>query len=274
MIDSHVHLFPDEIIWRFQVWIEKKHKFSTKMKLDWRSALGKLRNMGVEKFFNLTHSITPEMTKKLFEWQLSLKQKLDCIVFAGFHPKNDVELLYHMFERGIDGIKLHPSVQGFKPNSEEALRIYEVLDELRKPLYIHAGYFPDNAFDFSSPKLYEELVYNYSFPVIIAHIMVGRSKSICDFFDVRKNIYSDTSNALVKLEIFDSKINEKVKFFCEEVVEVIESYPDRIFYGSEIPIVWWEPEETLKNLKENFDEKIVRMVVQENPKNFISRYVR
>ncbi len=274
MIDTHVHLFPDDVIWRFKVWIERKHKFETKMGLDWRSAMDKLKEMGIKEFFNLTHSITPEMTKELLDWQIEMKKKFNCIAFSGFHPDNDIELLYDIFDKGIDGLKLHPAVQRFKPNSKEALRIYEVLDELKKPLYIHAGYFPDNAFEFSSPEQFSELANNYDFPVIIAHMIVGRTKAICDLFDSRKNIYSDTSNALVKLEIFDSRIKENVRFFCEDVVEVIESYPDRILYGSEIPIVWWEPEETLRNLKENFDEKIVRMITEKNPKNFINRYIR
>jgi len=274
MIDTHVHLYPDDVVWRFYVWIEKKHKFNPGMKIEWKEALKKLKTMGVEIFFNLTHSITPEMTAKLVEWNLYLKERYNCIVFAGFHPLNDITLLYEMFERGIDGLKLHPSVQKFKPNSKEAMEIYEVLEELKKPLYIHTGYFPDNAFEYSSPEMFEELVYNYSFPVILAHMIVGRTKRLREYLDARKNIFTDTSNALVKMEIFDEMINEKIKFFCEDVVEIVLDYPERILYGSEIPILWWRPDETLSTLKEHFDEKIVEMITEENPKNFINRYLK
>lgn len=52
MIDTHVHLYPDDVIWRFYVWIEKKHKFTPGMRIEWKEALKKLREMGVDSFFN------------------------------------------------------------------------------------------------------------------------------------------------------------------------------------------------------------------------------
>lgn len=154
------------------------------------------------------------------------------------------------------------------------MEIYEVLDELKKPLYIHTGYFPDNAFEYSSPEMFEDLIYNYSFPLILAHMIVGRTKRSKDFLDARKNIFTDTSNALVRMEIFDEKINERIRFFCEDVVEIVEEYPERVLYGSKIPIILWKPEETLNTLRENFDERMVEMITVRNPKNFINRYLK
>ncbi|WP_456477990.1 amidohydrolase family protein [Geoglobus ahangari] len=278
MIDTHVHLFPDDVVWRFYVWVERKHSFSPGMRMEWQKALGKLREMGVRGIFNLTHAITPDMTPKLAEWQVSLKGRLEaegieCYTFTGFHPENDLNLLYEVFEAGIDGLKLHPSVQKFYPNSKRALEIYEVLEELKKPLYIHSGYFPDNAYEFSSPELYEELIHSFSMPVILAHMIVGKTRSVADFFDARRNVYADTSNAFVRIEFTDPVSGERVRFFSEEVVEVVREYPDRILYGSEIPIVWWRPEETFESMRDNLDDELVERITVENPKKFISRWL-
>jgi len=122
------------------------------------------------------------------------------------------------------------------------LNIYDLLEELKKPLYIHTGWFPDNGFQYSDPKMYEPLIYNYNIPVILAHMMLGKPKELRRFLDARKNIYTETSNALIDITVIDHVTGEKVKWLSEEVVNLIEDYPNRVLYGSEIPLVWWKPE--------------------------------
>ncbi|AIY89812.1 amidohydrolase family protein [Geoglobus acetivorans] len=273
MIDTHVHVFPDEVLWRLYAWIEKKHKSKATVQLDADSVLEKLRSMGVGHFFNLTHSITPEMTKPLAEWNAELKKRLNCHVFTGFHQDNGTEELYRIFELGIDGLKLHPPVQRLYPDSREALEIYEVLDELGKPLVIHTGYFLDNGFKYTLPEFYETLAYSYSFPVILAHMMVGKTEHLPRFLDARSNIYSDTSLAFIRVEIPDPRSGEKVRFYSDEVREAVMQYPDRILYGSEIPVIWVDPDETLRTLNQEFDEDTVIQITRKNPEKFIRKYL-
>ena len=276
MIDAHVHLFPDDIVWRFYAWIEKKHKLKAVMPIEWKKALNVLKNMGVKQIFNLTHAITPEYSEKLNRWQGELKKKYGFITFGAFHPENSEELLIKAFEnKWIDGLKLHPPVQKFRPDSKEALKIYDLLEELKKPLYIHTGWFPDNGFQYSDPKMYEPLIYNYNIPVILAHMMLGKLKELRKFLDARKNVYTETSNALIDITVIDPVTGEKVKWLSEEVVNLIEDYPNRILYGSEIPLVWWKPEKTLKNLlKLNVDEKIKEKILWKNAAEFIEKHIK
>ena len=276
MIDAHVHLFPDDVVWRFYAWIEKKHKLKVVMPIEWEKALNVLKNMGVKQIFNLTHAITPEYSEKLNRWQGELKKKCGFITFGAFHPENSEELLIKAFEnKWIDGLKLHPPVQKFRPDSKEALKIYDLLEELKKPLYIHTGWFPDNGFQYSDPKMYEPLIYNYNIPVILAHMMLGKPKELRKFLDARKNIYTETSNALIDITVIDPVTGEKVKWLSEEVVNLIEDYPNRILYGSEIPLVWWKPEKTLKNLlKLNVDEKIKEKILWKNAAEFIEKHIK
>nr|MDO8045329.1 amidohydrolase family protein [Candidatus Baldrarchaeota archaeon] len=276
MIDAHVHLFPDDIVWRFYAWIEKKHKLKAVMPIEWKKALNVLKNMGVKQIFNLTHAITPEYSEKLNRWQGELKEKYGFITFGAFHPENSEELLIKAFEnKWIDGLKLHPPVQKFRPDSKEALKIYDLLEELKRPLYIHTGWFPDNGFQYSDPKMYEPLIYNYNIPVILAHMMLGKPKELRKFLDARENVYTETSNALIDITVIDPVTGEKVKWLSEEVVNLIEDYPNRILYGSEIPLVWWKPEKTLKNLlKLNVDEKIKEKILWKNAAEFIEKHIK
>ncbi len=274
IIDTHVHLYPNEIVPRFYAWIEKKHKLKAKMPIEWEKALEMLREMGVNTIFNLTHAIIPEHTQILNKWQGLLKENYKFITFGAFHPENDDKLLIEAFERGwIDGLKLHPPVQKFKPNSKEALRIYELLEELNKPLLIHSGWFPDNSFEYADTGMYDELIFNYSFPVILAHMFLGKTKEIERYLDARKNVFTETSNALVKMEVFDK--GEKIVWYCDDVKRIIEEFPNRVFYGSEIPLVWWDPKETLLNLlKLDVDDKIKEMILYKNAEKFIEKYLR
>ena len=276
MIDVHVHLFPDDVVWRFYAWIEKKHKLKVVMPMEWEKALNVLKNMGVKQIFNLTHAITPEYSEKLNRWQGELKEKYGFITFGAFHPENSEELLIKAFEnKWIDGLKLHPPVQKFRPDSKEALKIYDLLEELKRPLYIHTGWFPDNGFQYSDPKMYEPLIYNYNIPVILAHMMLGKPKELRRFLDARENVYTETSNALIDITVIDPVTGEKVKWLSEEVVNLIEDYPNRILYGSEIPLVWWKPEKTLKNLlKLNVDEKIKEKILWKNAAEFIEKHIK
>jgi len=276
MIDVHVHLFPDDVVWRFYAWIEKKHKLKVVMPIEWEKALNVLKNMGVKQIFNLTHAITPEYSEKLNRWQGELKEKYGFITFGAFHPENSEELLIKAFEnKWIDGLKLHPPVQKFRPDSKEALKIYDLLEELKRPLYIHTGWFPDNGFQYSDPKMYEPLIYNYNIPVILAHMMLGKPKELRKFLDARENVYTETSNALIDITVIDPVTGEKVKWLSEEVVNLIEDYPNRILYGSEIPLVWWKPEKTLKNLlKLNVDEKIKEKILWKNSAEFIEKHIK
>ena len=276
MIDAHVHLFPDDVVWRFYAWIEKKHKLKVVMPIEWEKALNVLKNMGVKQIFNLTHAITPEYSEKLNRWQGELKEKYGFITFGAFHPENSEELLIKAFEnKWIDGLKLHPPVQKFRPDSKEALKIYDLLEELKRPLYIHTGWFPDNGFQYSDPKMYEPLIYNYNIPVILAHMMLGKPKELRRFLDARENVYTETSNALIDITVIDPVTGEKVKWLSEEVVNLIEDYPNRILYGSEIPLVWWKPEKTLKNLlKLNVDEKIKEKILWKNAAEFIEKHIK
>ena len=106
-------------------------------------------------------------------------------------------------------------------------------------------------------------------------MMLGKPKELRKFLDARENVYTETSNALIDITVIDPVTGEKVKWLSEEVVNLIEDYPNRILYGSEIPLVWWKPEKTLENLlKLNVDEKIKEKILWKNSAEFIEKHIK
>ena len=57
------------------------------------------------------------------------------------HPLNDSApaQIKEMFKRGVQGVKMHPTMQQFAPNDPKAMRLYEVAERLGMHVFFHAG---------------------------------------------------------------------------------------------------------------------------------------
>lgn len=274
IIDAHVHLLPDNFNSRMRIWLERRLGVTIPLRMDAPSTYLLLREMGVEYIFNLTHAIEPGNTEPLNRWQASLKERYGNIVaFGAFHPETDPSNLYDIFrDFDLDGLKLHPGVQRFHPDSRRALEIYDVLEDLDKPLLIHSGHFIDSGYKYTHPHYYESLVESYTFPVILAHSCYEYFTYLEKFLDIRSNIYADCSLVMIKEEIISSTLGRSVKYYPPSK-EIFENFQDRILYGSETPITWWDPTITIKNvLGLNVDEHVKRKILYENARRFMEKY--
>ncbi|MHB8566491.1 MAG: amidohydrolase family protein [Nitrososphaerales archaeon] len=122
-------------------------------------------------------------------------------------------------EWGFKGIKLHPLVHAFLPNSEI---VYPIMDEARKskvPVLIHSGHAP-----FSLPWSIGELAENYrDVTIVMLHMGHGHGVYIEAAINTAKrfdNIYLETSGM---------PMHTKIK----EAVEILGE--NRVMYGSDIP---------------------------------------
>jgi predicted TIM-barrel fold metal-dependent hydrolase len=63
------------------------------------------------------------------------------IPFASVHPQDSraIEKLRSYHARGVRGVKLHPEMQRFYPDAEEAMGIYAECEKLGLPVIFHAG---------------------------------------------------------------------------------------------------------------------------------------
>lgn len=63
------------------------------------------------------------------------------IAFASVHPRDSgkIDKLRDYAKRGVRGVKLHPEMQRFFPDDEEAMEIYAECGKLGLPIIFHAG---------------------------------------------------------------------------------------------------------------------------------------
>ncbi len=271
LIDVHVHLLPDNLNARMRKWLRKRLNSEMSINMDAEEVYWNLKERGVEAMFNLTHAVDPVHTYELNKWQEKLKMKHpDIYTFGSFHPSSNVNELPALFKRyKLNGLKLHPGVQRFLPNSEKAMEIYRVLERENKPLIIHSGYFLDNGYLYTHPKFYSELVEKFSFPVILSHMCYEYFEYLEKYLDRRDNVYTDCSLVMIREEIHSEILGRKVRYMPPSN-DFLERYSDRILYGSEMPIVAWDPWLPLKNLLElDVSEETKKKILYSNARKLI-----
>ncbi len=275
-VDAHVHLLPGKFMDRMKVWIRKRLGVEIPIKMNAEEVYTALKGKGARFIFNLTHSIEPGHTFELNKWQKTLKEEhADIYTFGAFHPLNEVKDLPGIFEKyRLDGLKLHPGVQRFYPNSNGAIRIYSVLEKINKPLIVHTGHFLDNGYKYTHPKLYKQLITDFTFPVILAHMCYEYFDYLEKYLDQRSNVYVDCSLVMIKKEIYSEVLRRNVKYY-PPTNDFLERYSDKILYGSEIPIVAWDPYSPLKNLsKLEISEKAKNKILFRNAEKFIKHFIK
>lgn len=120
---------------------------------------------------------------------------------------------------GFQGIKLHPLVHAFLPNSEVVFPIMEEARRARCPVLIHSGHPP-----FSLPWSIGELAENYR-DVTIVMLHMGHGHGV--YIEAAINTARRYDN--ICLETSGMPMHTKVR----EAVEILGE--DRVMYGSDVP---------------------------------------
>ncbi len=94
------------------------------------------------------------------------------------------------------------------------------------------------------------------------------------YLDQRSNVYVDCSLVMIKKEIYSEVLRRNVKYY-PPTNDFLERYSDKILYGSEIPIVAWDPYSPLKNLsKLEISEKAKNKILFRNAEKFIKHFIK
>jgi predicted TIM-barrel fold metal-dependent hydrolase len=159
--------------------------------LDFDSLKFSMDKWGIDKSVVFPFSGTH---KEMVSGSLSIleKSKNDnwIIPFLRINPKDiNEEELVKLFDKGFNGLKLHPSGQKFEVDSEDFFWIYEMCEKRKLPVLIHCA----EAVDYAHPKRMINL--SRKFPnlnIIMAHFFGNEIDLIDEAVDL-PNLYTDTS---------------------------------------------------------------------------------
>jgi len=230
LIDFHVHLFPDkgfDAIWNYfaAMGADVLHKLYSGPCIDY------LHEHGVERIVFSNYAHKAGVAAPMNAWNVDLlacHERLYC--FAPFHPDDDhgLEDAARMLDHPrVAGIKLHFQVQKIYPHDPRLYPLYELVMEKKKRLLLHVGNGPTTN-PFVGLEHFLPLLERYpDLPANIPHMGCYEFQAFMELLNTYPHLYLDTAYTFWPGTPFSFNLD----------TAYLETYKDRILYGSDFPNV-------------------------------------
>lgn len=272
-IDTHTHFFPPNLfkaIWNFFEIPDadgKPQGWNIKYKLETEQLVSFLRKKNIASYTTLNYAHKKDVSESLNEWTYNFIQThQEAIGFGTCFPsdENKLDYLEKAFEEyNLYGIKLQLLVQDFYPYDKRMFGVYDLVIDRGKWIIMHCGTAPYSnkyvGYDFFIKMIKQ-------FPdikIIVAHLGAYEYEKFFKLLDNHENLYFDTAMVFIPLDLFKKwKIN-----LSHPPKELIQSYQDRIFYGSDFPNIPYDYDLSIQGLLDlDLDRKIYHKIFYENAK--------
>lgn len=242
IVDSHVHLFPDNLfdaIWKqFSVkygWTVLHHLYHDKC-IEYLRA----RDVSLIIFSNYAHK--RGVAKGLNEWNTRVIDRFPGVYcFGAYHPDDEDSL--QMAEKllrhpKVLGFKLQHLVQSFYPDDERLFPLYEMIIRSGKRILFHVGTAPFRS-EFVGISHFRKVLKRYpELSATVAHMGAYEYEEFFELLDMYPQLYMDTTYAFLP----------DIPMCYDLGPEYLERYKDRILYGSDFPNVIFPREIEIENL--------------------------
>ncbi|MFB6266640.1 MAG: amidohydrolase family protein [Halodesulfurarchaeum sp.] len=258
VIDTHTHLFPDELFEAIYAWFRSETDWSIP-ELDAETVVRRLtaRTDGFV-FFPYAHKpgISDGLNEAARDWNARIEST---IALGTVHAGDDRpgQIVEQALDMGLTGIKLHCPVQGYAPDDERLHPVYETLVNREAPLVIHASTHPFARGDPDlQPERLESVLRRYpSLRVAVPHLGLFGTDAYLDLAETYE-VYFDTAVAL------GSTARDLVGIRGSDVpVERLRANTDRIMFGSDYPLTPLQYEEAIQGVLTTFPDPDDRRAV-------------
>lgn len=244
-IDAHTHFFPPEIFKSIWEWFEKV-KWGVKYQLPTEELVQILKDNNIKAFTTYNYAHKKDIAESMNEWTHEfVKENPNAIPFGTVWPEdeNRVEYTKNFFNvYNFHGIKIQPLVQKFYPDDKRMTEIYKIVLDKDKFITWHAGTAPYKN-DYVGFKNFQKFLNEFpDMKLIVAHMGAFEYDKFIKLLDKHDNMYLDTAMIFIHDNIFPERKNKQPK------TEVLESYHDRILFGSDFPNIPYEYENAFSGL--------------------------
>lgn len=164
---------------------------------------------------------------------------------------------------GLHGVKLHPDMQKFPIDSEEAYPIYALCAEYDLPILMHMG---DPRFDYSHPdRLYRVMTDFPTLTVVAAH-MGGWANwdYACDRLSELPRVLVDTSSSMATPAKAYGIKPHVTSLSPAHTADLIHRWgADKVLFGSDYPM-WSQAEDLAVFFEMNLTDTENRLILSEN----------
>ena len=266
VVDAHVHLFPDrvfEAIWR---WFDD-HGWPIRHKLKTPETIEFLLSRGVGHIVALHYAHTAGMARTLNRYIAeATKEEPRVTALATVLPgePDAVAILEEAFAMGLKGVKLHCHVQCFAPDAPETNAIYEICAKYNKPLVMHAGREPKSdalkcdPYKICAAERVEHVLRDHpKLRLCVPHLGADEFDAYEKLVERYDHLWLDTTMMLAD-------------YFAGDVpLHILESRPDRIFYGTDFPNLPYGWDRELTRIKSRgWNDATLEKVLNANARDF------
>ncbi len=254
IIDCHCHVYPDKIAAKAADAIGEF--YSIEMNYDGRidTMMKEAEKAGITHSLIFSVATKPSQTRSINEF-IARTVASDPKRFTGLgtlHPdsedqEGDVE---HLISLGLNGVKLHPDIQGFKVDDYRCLKIYELCEKKGLPVLFHTG---DTRYDYSNPNRIKPILDIYENLTVIGAHLGGYSMwdEATKELAGKKNFFVDCSSSMAFLS-------------AEKATELIRAYgADRVLFGTDYPM-WNMSEEMQRFAALDLDDEERELILYKN----------
>lgn len=287
IIDSHLHILPPARTAGLVRWIKNIFgSHPSREDCTPGQTISELRECGVTTACNFVFPLNKDETESLNQFNRELGDRFEFVIpFGSFHPGNDnlkgiVEDC--LVKRELAGIKVHPHVQNFELFSPQFQPVFEILNELGRPLFAHTGFdrFYDRATDINYLKrVLEEFT---DMPVVLVHSLIPDFNLAYELIRDYPQIYLDLTNVISAVrwstdppEWLDTGhfeipgLKENLDYFYR----MIEEFSKRIMFGTDHPAGMGSPAQIYEDFRSfNFPEKTCRNILCDTARTLIEKH--
>jgi predicted TIM-barrel fold metal-dependent hydrolase len=269
IIDFHTHFFPEKLFQAIWKWFDQ-YGWGIQHKIFADELIQKLKSIGTSKMVLLNYAHKPGMSQMLNQWTREFADRHpDIIPFGTVHPHDEDRhnIVTRCFEDyGFYGLKLHALVLRIAVDDPIFFPIYEKIQDAGKILMLHAGNGPrieGSAADSSDVagvnRVKVVLEHCPELKIVIPHL---GADEIDDFFDLMEeynNLWMDTTMMLAG---YFPKLPSLTR---------IETFSDRILYGSDAPNIPYPLETEINNIKKWFSKDVQEKLFWKNAQKLLGQ---
>ncbi|GAB4348893.1 MAG: hypothetical protein Kow0099_31680 [Candidatus Abyssubacteria bacterium] len=239
-LDAHLHLYPQKRLSGLIRWMHSffpDHPVPMDATLD--DVLCDLRRHSYTTFVALVYPLVPGESKWLNSFISDLARAIPGMVpFGCVHRDDDSPrvIVEDAIDRlGLAGLKFHPMVQHFDPWDSRLFGVYDVMNERRRPIYIHTGF--DEWYGYHLPDhSLEMLLQRYpDITFVFCHMLFPRLERAFALLREYPNLYLDATNVFGTIALFRKTGTDLQGLDIAKVREEIERHCRRIMLGTDHP---------------------------------------
>ncbi|TGK21514.1 amidohydrolase family protein [Leptospira kmetyi] len=259
IIDIHTHFFPEYVMKRIWKWFDGVH-WEIAYRENEEKRLETLRKNRIFHFTTLNYAHKENMAEGLNRWVFENHTNTQGVVLFGtfFPEKGCYEYTKRAVEEfGFRGFKLHCEVGRLDLTRPELSETFSYLEKKEIPLVIHSG-------DAPLPGPYTNIRYFKSFierypklKVVVAHMGASEVWEYAELLKIYPELRLDTTMVFVDFLATGEQ--------TDPYLEILESFPDRVHFGSDFPNIPYALSHPICNLlNSSLSKETKRKVFLEN----------